>query len=89
MKTEVATMAQMEIVSLNISGMTCEIGCAKIIQSKLFKKEGVVDAKVVFTDSIATIKFDSNKTSTKDLTYFINGIAGGELYNASEIISKK
>ena len=70
-------------VSLAISGMTCEIGCAKTIQSKLSKKEGVLDAKVVFTDSIATIEFDSNKTSEKDLIALVDGIAGGDLYKAS------
>lgn len=70
-------------VALNISGMTCEIGCAKTIQSKLSKKEGVLDAKVIFADSIATIEFDANKTSEKDLITFVNGIAGGDLYKAS------
>lgn len=73
-----------ENVSLAISGMTCEIGCAKTIQSKLSKKEGVLDAKVIFTDSVANIQFDANKTSKKDLIAFVDGIAGGELYKASE-----
>jgi mercuric ion binding protein len=73
-----------EKISLAISGMTCEIGCAKIIQSKLFKQEGVLNAKVIFTDSIANIEFDANATSTKDLIAFINGIAGGTLYKASK-----
>jgi mercuric ion binding protein len=50
----------------------------------LFKKEGVLDAKVIFTDSIANIEFDANATSKKDLIAFINGIAGGNLYKASE-----
>ena len=72
--------AKMETVSLNISGMTCEIGCAKTIQSKLSKKEGVASAKVIFTDSLATVQFDANKTSSEDLITFINGIGGGDLY---------
>jgi len=72
-----------ENVSLAISGMTCEIGCAKTIQSKLSKKEGVIDAKVIFTDSIANIEFDANATSKEDLVAFVSGIAGGELYKAS------
>lgn len=76
--------AKMETVSLNIAGMTCEIGCAKTIQSKLSRKEGVASAKVVFTDSIATIKFDANKTSSEDLISFIDGIAGGDLYKATQ-----
>ena len=89
LKSDVLQMAKMETISLAISGMTCEIGCAKTIQSKLSKKEGVADAIVVFTDSIATITFDSNKTSTEDLSSFITGIAGGNLYTASEIRIKE
>lgn len=77
-----------ENVSLAISGMTCEIGCAKTIQSKLSKKEGVLNAKVIFKDSIANIEFDANTTSKKDLVAFVDGIAGGKLYKTS-IISKK
>ena len=84
-KSDVLQIAKMETVSLAISGMTCEIGCAKTIQSKLSKKEGVAAAVVVFTDSIATITFDSNKTSAENLSSFITGIAGGNLYTASEI----
>ncbi|MEE9407029.1 MAG: heavy metal-associated domain-containing protein [Polaribacter sp.] len=80
----VKTDVKKETVALAISGMTCEIGCAKTIQSKLSKKEGVLDAKVVFTDSIANIEFDANTTSKKDLIAFVDGIAGGDLYKASE-----
>ena len=76
-------------VSLAISGMTCEIGCAKTIQSKLSKKEGVIDAKVIFTDSIANIEFDANTTSKKDLIAFVDGIAGGDLYKASGTSKKE
>lgn len=82
----VITVAKTENISLVISGMTCEIGCAKTIQSKLSKKEGVTAAKVVFTDSIANITFDANVTSKTALISFVNGIAGGDLYTASEII---
>ena len=85
LKSNVLQIAKMETVSLAISGMTCQIGCAKAIQSKLSKKEGVAAAVVVFTDSIATITFDSNKTSAENLSSFITGIAGGNLYTASEI----
>ena len=83
-KKEVKT----ENVALAISGMTCEIGCAKTIQSKLSKKEGVLNAKVIFNDSIANIEFDANTTSKKDLIAFVDGIAGGELYKASESSKK-
>ena len=77
-----------ENVSLAISGMTCEIGCAKTIESKLSKKEGVINAKVAFKDSLATIEYDANKTSKEDLIAFVDGIAGGDLYKASESTKK-
>ncbi|TVZ56599.1 heavy-metal-associated domain-containing protein [Lutibacter sp. Hel_I_33_5] len=85
-KVELAANTQK--VSLNISGMTCEIGCAKTIQSKLSKKAGVLEAKVVFKDSIANIEYDANKTSKKDLIAFVDGIADGGLYKASECAKK-
>jgi copper chaperone CopZ len=87
-KKEVKKEIKKETVSLAISGMTCQIGCAKTIQSKLAKREGVLDAKVIFTDSIATIKYDANITSKKELIAFVDGIAGGDLYKASESSSK-
>ncbi len=49
-KSEAKTPAQKEQVAAKveeanfaISGMTCEIGCAKTIASKLSKKEGFVE----------------------------------------------
>lgn len=77
--------AKQETATLAISGMTCEIGCAKTIASKLSKKEGVVTAAVVFKDSIATITYDANKLNTNDLITFVNGIADGKTYKASEV----
>ena len=88
-KNGVLQMAEIQTVSFAVSGMTCEIGCAKTIQSKLSKKEGVTDVRVVFSDSIATVSFDSSKTSTTDISSFISGIAGGDAYTASELKPKK
>ena len=88
-KNGVLQMAEIQTVSFAVSGMTCEIGCAKTIQSKLSKKEGVTEVRVVFSDSIATVSFDSSKTSTTDISSFITGIAGGTAYNATELKPKK
>ena len=87
-KATLSTTEKQE-VRLAISGMTCEIGCAKTIESKLNKKEGVLAAKVIFSDSIATVEFDANTLSKKDLIAFVDGIAGGDLYTASEITNEK
>ncbi len=82
-KKEVSSVNTQKL-NLNISGMTCEIGCAKTIQSKLSKKEGVSSAKVIFKDSLAVIKYDVTKTNKKDLIAFVEGIAGGKTYTAKE-----
>ena len=75
-------------LSLAISGMTCEIGCAKKIASDLSKKEGVLKANVVFTDSIANIKYDANITNKTDLIAFVEGIGSGDMYKAKEATNK-
>ncbi|WP_075340825.1 cation transporter [Tenacibaculum agarivorans] len=79
--------AKAETVSLNISGMSCEVSCAKTIESKLAKKEGVLEAKVIFNDSLATVKYDANKINKGDLISVIEGIGG--LYKASEANKKE
>ena len=76
----IAKTPKMEKVAINISGMTCEIGCAKTIQSKLSKKAGIASAKVIFKDSLGLVEFDANTISAQDINTFINGIAGGGLY---------
>ena len=85
-KEEVA--AKVEEASFTISGMTCEVGCAKVIASKLSKKEGIIDAEIVFSEKSANIKFDANKTNKKDIIAFIDGIADGTTYKASEASKK-
>jgi len=81
-------VADSKELSLNISGMTCEIGCAKKIASDLSKKEGVLEAKVIFNDSIATVKYDGNITNKADLIAFVEGIGSGDMYKASESSKK-
>lgn len=41
-----------------IKGMTCEIGCARIIQKSLAKMDGVKSAKVDFGNELAMVEFD-------------------------------
>ncbi len=86
-KTE-TKVVKSETVSLNVSGMHCEMSCAMMIQSKLAKKKGVMDAKVIFNDSIATIQYDANKINKKQLIAVVEGI-GDDLYQASEVVDNK
>jgi mercuric ion binding protein len=67
-------------LSLKIDGMTCEIGCAKLIESKLLETDGVADAKVSFETKMATIQFNKKIQSKTKLAERIEKIGGGDLY---------
>lgn len=73
-----------EGVSFKVSGMTCEVGCAKSIASKLSKLEGVVEAEVVFNDSIAKVRFDKTKTDGKKLMAYVDGMTNN-MYKTSDM----
>ena len=76
-------VAKYQKVELQIKGMTCEIGCARIIESKLSKTKGVKFSKVSFKDSLGLVEFDTNILTTKDINKVIENIADGTLYQVS------
>lgn len=77
--TEVAA-ENLETANFTIEGMTCEIGCAKLIEGKLTGVDGVTDAKVSFETKVAVVKFDKTKQSVASLTKTIEKVGGGDLY---------
>ncbi|OGS69425.1 MAG: hypothetical protein A3F91_01565 [Flavobacteria bacterium RIFCSPLOWO2_12_FULL_35_11] len=82
-KQEVA--ANYKSIEVEIEGMTCEIGCAKTIESKLSKTEGVKYSKVNFEAKVGQFTYDENKISKEDIAKKIAGIGGGDLYKATKI----
>jgi len=72
-------------VEVEIEGMTCEIGCARLIQSKLSKTDGVTFVQVSFEDKLGTISFDENKISQQKIKEEIQKIAGGDMYKVLDI----
>jgi copper chaperone CopZ len=74
---------------IKIEGMTCELGCAKLIESKVRKIEGIKSSEVSFEQKKGQFTFDSNKTSLEEIEKMINVIAGGELYKVIEIKTVK
>jgi Cu+-exporting ATPase len=72
-------------LEVGIEGMTCEIGCARTIQSKLSKVEGISFAKVSFEGKKGRFTYDSNKISKEEITAKITGIGGGDLYAVSTV----
>jgi len=79
-KKEVA-LKNMEV---DIEGMTCEIGCARLIQSKLSKIEGITYTKVSFEQGKGQITYDANRISSDYVIASIEKIAGGDLYSVSD-----
>lgn len=86
-KQEVA--ANYKSIEVEIEGMTCEIGCAKTIESKLSKVEGITYSKVNFEAKIGQFTFDENKISQEDIAKKIDGIGGGALYKTTKITEIK
>jgi len=70
-------------ISIDIEGMTCEIGCAKTIESKLSKAEGVSIVSVSFEDKKGIIEYDANKTDENKIVAVVQQIAGGDLYKVT------
>ena len=76
-------------VKVEISGMTCEIGCARLIQSKLYKAEGVNYAKISFEDSSGVVRFDENRISENEIKKVIEKTGGGDLYTVVSMKQSK
>lgn len=77
-------VANLEKVSLKIDGMTCEIGCARTIQSKLSKANGVKSAKVSFEEKNGIVEYNPNKISENQIVEIVEQIAGGDLYKVNQ-----
>lgn len=59
-----ATYAKAEF---GIDGMTCEMGCAKMIEKKIAKIEGVKSATVDFDTRLAMVEYDNAKVTPTTL----------------------
>ena len=71
--------------SFSIAGMMCKMGCAKAIENKLSKMEGVQMASVDFETSIATVLYNSSLLKTDDLAMTV--INTGDAYTVSNMSS--
>ncbi|MBT8259362.1 MAG: cation transporter [Bacteroidia bacterium] len=75
-----ATYAKAEFT---IEGMTCAMGCAKMIEGNLNKMEGVKTAVVDFERELAMVEFDEAKVNHSSLEETVNN--SGESYAVKEI----
>jgi len=81
-KSEIA--ASYKSIEVDIEGMTCEIGCARTIQSKISKVNGVTYSKVNFEANKGQFTYDENKITKEDIIHKIDGIGGGDLYKVTK-----
>ncbi len=59
--------SEIAFVRVDISGMTCAVGCAKTIEKMLSETDGVESAEVNFEKEAAFINYDKAKVSETDL----------------------
>ena len=59
----------------NIKGMTCEMGCAKTIEKKLTRMEGVKSATVDFKNELAMVEYDVAKANPSSITKTVISVA--------------
>ncbi|WAC01257.1 heavy metal-associated domain-containing protein [Lacinutrix neustonica] len=67
-----ATYAKAEF---KIEGMTCAMGCAKTIENKMAKMEGVKSAKVDFDRELAMVEYDEAKVTPASLEGTVTSVA--------------
>jgi mercuric ion binding protein len=85
-ETKAAAVAQKpETASFKIDGMTCAIGCAKTIETKLSKMDGVQKASVDFDKKQATVEFDAAILTPEKLVQAVESTGDGATYKVSNV----
>ena len=67
----------MQKATFQVEGMSCAIGCAKVIEGKLAKMPGVKEAKVDYETKTAIVDFDNAKQNTEAIKKMVEEIANG------------
>lgn len=75
-----ATYAKAEFT---IEGMTCAMGCAKTIEKKMAKMEGVKSAKVDFDKKLAMVEYDEAKVTPTSLEEVVK--KAGDMYSVKDM----
>jgi copper chaperone CopZ len=74
--------------TLAIEGMTCETGCAKRIEQKIAKMEGVKSCEVNFEKKLATVIYDDKKVASTKFVDLVEGLNDNQ-YKVSNIDTEK
>ena len=71
----------------NIKGMTCEKCCAKTIEKKLAKMDGMKSAVVDFKNEMASVEFDVAKLNHSSITKAVNQVS--DIYSVENMQTLK
>ena len=88
-ETETAAVKELDLnvkyakAEFTIDGMTCEIGCAKTIEKKISKMEGVKSATVDFERKLAMVEYNEAKVTTTSLENTVTKVA--DIYKVSDM----
>jgi Cu+-exporting ATPase len=82
-KNEIAADATIAKAEFNIEGMTCAMGCAKTIEKKLSKMEGVKSAKVDFEKKLAMVEYDEATVTPTSLEATVTKV--GDAYTVNNM----
>jgi mercuric ion binding protein len=83
--TTTAVAAQPQSISFTVDGMTCAIGCAKTIETKLSEMKGVQKATVDFDKKQAIVQFDAALVTSEDLVKAVEATADGATYKVFDV----
>lgn len=79
----------MQKATFQVEGMSCAVGCAKVIEGKLAKMDGMKSAKVDFDTKTATVEFDDAKQNTDAIKKMVEEIANGAYKVENVNVSKE
>jgi copper chaperone CopZ len=78
--TKEIAAANVDSTRFHIEGMTCAVGCAKTIETKLNETPGVQKAVVDFDKKEASVYFDKTQQNKMSLSKIVASCADGATY---------
>ena len=78
--TKEIAAANLDSTRFHIEGMTCAMGCAKTIETKLNETAGVQKAAVDFDKKEARVYFDETQQNKTSLSKIVASCADGATY---------
>ena len=73
-ETRQANVLNYATATFSIKGMSCEMGCARAIENKLSKLDGISRASVNFKEEMATVEFDADKVDETLIISTVNSV---------------